>query len=201
MSTYTDLSTSCDSGDPVTTTLMAALRDNPEAIANGNAGAAADIYVETAGIRDAAVTTGDGEKLEPARSTDGVDSFLVGRRRAISNSVVAQTSPAQYINRAGSYVIRLNHTNAAGGKASFGRLLVNGATVFSSSATTTSTSDYHQLTLAAGDYWQVQCIYSSGSTVGLMTSDAYIMCDNPLSEARPDGIPTNNGGTYSIELF
>ena len=200
MSTYTDLSTSCDSGDPVTTTLMAGLRDNPEAIANGNAGAAADIYIETAGIRDAAVTVGEGEKLEPATSTDGVDSLIVGRRRAISNTSVAQTSPAQHINRAGSYVIRLNHTNTTPAKSSFGRLLVNGATVFSSSATTTSTSDYHQLTLSPGDYWQVQCIYNSGSSVGLMTSDAYIMCDNPLSDARPDGIPTNNGGTLSLEF-
>jgi hypothetical protein len=177
---------------------MAALRDNPEAIANGNAGAAADIYVETAGIRDAAVTTGEGEKLEPARSSNtnattdsAYNGFPVAYLRIDGYRSASNTydtnSGSFTIARAGVYTLRMAWSGTNGSYNARVQLFVNGSSVYLSNSTTSTTLYYKYVaTFAAGDTVYIRSVSGDGAANGGTGAATLLgLCDNPLIDIKP----------------
>tara|TARA_R100000951_G_scaffold90032_1_gene78175 strand:- start:20252 stop:20851 length:600 start_codon:yes stop_codon:yes gene_type:complete len=181
---------------------MAGLRDNPEAIANGNAGAAADIYIETAGIRDAAVTSGEGGKIEEAISnnTDGSTSSTVsgvavaiatifGNRNA--QNTYDASSGRVYITRKGTYTILGQASGSLGLIECRTSIRVNGIQVATTAAANPGPVYYqHVAALEVGDYIDVKCVSTNGAAAGGgVVSRFTLYMDNPLLDVRPTVFP------------
>lgn len=196
MATYTDLSSSCDSGDPLTTTLLQGLRDNPIAIAEGNA-AADGIQIETAGIATGAVTCGSGGKIEAATqsNTDGDTSSTylgfaiarqwIGGQRGSGSSSDRSTS-ALRVTRSGEYTVRLMANGQDGDIRTKTELYVNGS-LEAESAGAVTTNLYYQavVNLTAGDEIYIRNVRTDGNDAGNCNSELLLICDNPLMDIQP----------------
>lgn len=86
MATYTNLDASVDAGDPITTTLMQGLKDNPVAIAEGAATAPEIKHLALQGHRDASVSAGNNviyeDTINPSATLNGYKSSSVKIRKA-----------------------------------------------------------------------------------------------------------------------
>ena len=204
MATYTDLSGSTDSGDPITTTLMTALRDNPVAIAEGNAGASDDIYIETAGIRDNAVTRAKIQDAQTSNTNGATTSTYVGLPIAklevtgnrSANNLFDAYSAYITVYRAGTYTCHLTANGQDNDIRVACELYINDVYVTETAgAVTANTYLHHVVTLAEGDTIRIRSHRVGGDDPGNTFVNLDLVCDNPLSETRPASFIQTSYGT------
>lgn len=148
--------TAIDQDSPITVSLMTALRDNPAAIANGDAGAP---KVQTAGINDAAVTTAKIADLAVSNGKLGSGCITIGKFAApaassaytlyyqyIDGDTGSSATITKVITRSGGYRVRVT-----GDSSSSTRIYINGTLTYTLSTYTTSVEQTQDLDLSAGD--------------------------------------------------
>jgi len=148
--------TAIDQDSPITVSLMTALRDNPAAIANGDAGAP---KVQTAGIQDLAVSTA---KIANGGVTNGkiatgaitIDKFAAPS--AASTYVLHRWREVFGDDRSSSHVFTVTRTgafriNVHGDPANTVTVTVNSTAVATLSTFTETEAQSYDVSLNAGD--------------------------------------------------
>lgn len=174
--------TAIDQDSPITVSLMTALRDNPAAIANGDSGAP---RVQTAGIADNAITSAKIAAGAVGNSDIATGALTIDKFAAPSASgtytlhrwrdVYADDRSSTHdflVTRAGSYRITV-----LGDSGNTVTVSVNGSTVTTMSAFTSSSAQTYDVTVSALDELRLSCSTPSD------TDDPYtisISCSQPF---------------------
>lgn len=188
MATWTNLDASVDAGDPITTTLMQGLKDNPVAIAEGAANAP---QITTDGALRARATSGS--------HTGGFMIALLQVRGTIAEVHLDSSTdsnvyaPHYRVGRGGTYLVQIGvnvdsansnpsmtwnvQVDTGSGHAIDTDLQLTGITEGSGFVTANKL-----LTLSAGDRVRLNGLYTSGSNVDRQDIDARVALyvDNPI---------------------